>query len=60
MSWFKEKKELYTMDDEEYLDYDPNNPYTLQVEDEFIEIKIGKTNDNKLIDESELPSESKH
>lgn len=59
MSWFKSKKELQELYIEEDFTYDPSNPYTAMIEEEFVEIKIGaKINDNKLNDESELPSKS--
>lgn len=62
MSWFKDRKELYIIDEEEIFDYDPTNPYSAQIEEEeFVEVKIGKQkDDNKFTTEFELPSESKH
>jgi hypothetical protein len=56
MSWFKDKKE-----DEEYEDdfnYDPTNPYTSEVEDDFIEVNIKDLiNADKSNNESKLPTE---
>lgn len=59
MSWFKSKKELEELYDEEDFTYDPSNPYTAMIEEEFIEVKIGaKSNDNKLNDKPLLSTES--
>jgi hypothetical protein len=59
MSWFKDRKELEENLNDDF-NYDPNNPYTLMIEEEeFIEVKIGANkNDNKSTDESKLPTES--
>ncbi len=59
MSWFKDRKDL-EQNYEDDFNYDPTNPYTSMVEDEyFIEVKIGaKQNDNKSTNESKLPTES--
>lgn len=58
MSWFKSKKELELYMEDDFT-YDPSNPYTAMIEEEFIEVKIGvKTNDNKLDDRTLLPTES--
>lgn len=57
MSWFKSKKELELYIEDDFT-YDPSNPYTAMIEEEFIEVKIGvKTNDNKLDDRTLLPTE---
>ncbi len=55
MSWFKEKKEEEC---EEDFKYDPSNPYTSQVEEEFEEINLKDfiKNVNKPNNESNLPT----
>jgi len=56
MSWFKDKKE--ENENQEDFNYDPTNPYTLQVEDDFVEVNIKELlNANKSSDESKLSPE---
>lgn len=59
MSWFKDKKEDELL--EEDFNYDPSNPYTLQVEEEFIEVNIKDLikNGDKSNTKSELPTEQR-
>jgi hypothetical protein len=56
MSWFKDKKEEQEYEDD--FNYDPTNPYTSKIEDDFIEVNIKDLiNANKSNNESELPTE---
>lgn len=59
MSWFKDKKEDELL--EEDFNYDPSNPYTLQVEEEFVEVNIKDLikNGDKSNTKSELPTEQR-